>query len=65
MEHAESTASVLEQLKMMGVQLVVDDFGTGHSSLSYLQQFPIDILKIDKSFVHRITANPDVRYGRS
>jgi diguanylate cyclase (GGDEF)-like protein/PAS domain S-box-containing protein len=59
MEDAESTASVLEQLKMMGVQLVVDDFGTGYSSLSYLQQFPIDILKIDQSFVHRITAYPD------
>ena len=59
MEHAESTAAVLQQLKMMGVHLVVDDFGTGYSSLSYLQQFPIDILKIDQSFVHRITADPD------
>ncbi|HWO34059.1 MAG TPA: EAL domain-containing protein, partial [Candidatus Acidoferrum sp.] len=59
MEHAESTASVLHQLKMMGVRLVVDDFGTGYSSLSYLQQFPIDALKIDQSFVHRITADPD------
>jgi diguanylate cyclase (GGDEF)-like protein/PAS domain S-box-containing protein len=59
MEHAESTASVLRQLKMMGVHLVVDDFGTGYSSLSYLQQFPIDVLKIDQSFVHRITADPD------
>jgi diguanylate cyclase (GGDEF)-like protein/PAS domain S-box-containing protein len=59
MEHAESTASVLHQLKTMGVQLAVDDFGTGYSSLSYLQQFPIDVLKIDQSFVHRITANPD------
>jgi diguanylate cyclase (GGDEF)-like protein/PAS domain S-box-containing protein len=59
MEHAESTAFVLQQLKMMGVNLVVDDFGTGYSSLSYLQQFPIDVLKIDQSFVHRITANLD------
>jgi diguanylate cyclase (GGDEF)-like protein/PAS domain S-box-containing protein len=59
MEHAESTAFVLQQLKVMGVHLVVDDFGTGYSSLSYLQQFPIDVLKIDQSFVHRITADPD------
>jgi diguanylate cyclase (GGDEF)-like protein/PAS domain S-box-containing protein len=59
MEHAESTAFVLRQLKTMGVHLVVDDFGTGYSSLSYLQQFPIDVLKIDQSFVHRITADPD------
>jgi diguanylate cyclase (GGDEF)-like protein/PAS domain S-box-containing protein len=59
MEHAESTASTLQQLKMLGVHLVVDDFGTGYSSLSYLQQFPIDILKIDQSFVHRITADLD------
>ena len=59
MEDAESTASVLQELKMMGVQLAVDDFGTGYSSLSYLRQFPIDVLKIDKSFVQRITSDPD------
>jgi EAL domain-containing protein (putative c-di-GMP-specific phosphodiesterase class I) len=59
MEHAESTAAVLQQLRMMGVHLVVDDFGTGYSSLSYLQQFPIDVLKIDRSFVRRITADLD------
>jgi diguanylate cyclase (GGDEF)-like protein/PAS domain S-box-containing protein len=59
MEDAESTAAVLQELKTMGVQLAVDDFGTGYSSLSYLQQFPIDVLKIDQSFVHRITADPD------
>jgi EAL domain-containing protein (putative c-di-GMP-specific phosphodiesterase class I) len=58
MAHAESTASVLRELKMMGVHLVVDDFGTGYSSLSYLQQFPIDVLKIDQSFIHRIIADP-------
>jgi diguanylate cyclase (GGDEF)-like protein/PAS domain S-box-containing protein len=59
MGDAESTASVLQELKMMGVHLVVDDFGTGYSSLSYLRQFPIDVLKIDRSFVNQITANPD------
>jgi diguanylate cyclase (GGDEF)-like protein/PAS domain S-box-containing protein len=59
MEDAEATTSVLQQLKEMGVQLAVDDFGTGYSSLSYLRQFPIDILKIDQSFVRQITVNPD------
>ena len=59
MEDAESTGAVLQELKTMGVHLVVDDFGTGYSSLSYLQQFPIDVLKIDQSFVHRITGDPD------
>src|SRR6267378_1177954 len=59
MKHAESTAAVLQELKTMGVHLAVDDFGTGYSSLSYLQQFPIDVLKIDQSFVHRITGDPD------
>jgi diguanylate cyclase (GGDEF)-like protein/PAS domain S-box-containing protein len=59
MEDAESTAAVLQELKTMGVHLAVDDFGTGYSSLSYLQQFPIDVLKIDQSFVHRITADPE------
>jgi EAL domain-containing protein (putative c-di-GMP-specific phosphodiesterase class I) len=59
MEDAESTASVLQELKMMGVYLAVDDFGTGYSSLSYLRKFHIDVLKIDKYFVHQITAHPD------
>jgi EAL domain-containing protein (putative c-di-GMP-specific phosphodiesterase class I) len=59
MERADSTAAVLQELKTMGIRLAVDDFGTGYSSLSYLQQFPIDVLKIDQSFVHRITGDPD------
>jgi diguanylate cyclase (GGDEF)-like protein/PAS domain S-box-containing protein len=60
MEDGESTASTLQELKILGVHLAVDDFGTGFSSLSYLRQFPIDVLKIDQSFIHQITADPEV-----
>jgi len=59
MKHPESTASVLQALRAKGVQVAVDDFGTGYSSLSYLQKFSIDALKIDQSFVRRITTAPD------
>jgi EAL domain-containing protein (putative c-di-GMP-specific phosphodiesterase class I) len=59
MQHAESSVSVLNTLKSIGVRLAVDDFGTGYSSLSYLKRFPIDSLKIDQSFVHDITAGTD------
>ena len=59
MDDAESTASVLKALKAMGLHLAVDDFGTGYSSLSYLQQFPIDVLKMDQSFVQRISSDPN------
>jgi diguanylate cyclase (GGDEF)-like protein/PAS domain S-box-containing protein len=59
MKHPESTASVLQALRAKGVQVAVDDFGTGYSSLSYLQKFSIDALKIDQSFVRRITIAPD------
>src|SRR5258708_2408910 len=57
MPDAESTGSTLRALKTLGVQLSVDDFGTGYSSLSYLTQFPIDTLKIDQSFVHKMLLN--------
>jgi EAL domain-containing protein (putative c-di-GMP-specific phosphodiesterase class I) len=51
----------LKALKEIGVRLAIDDFGTGYSSLSYLQQFPIDILKIDQSFVLGIQDSPEQR----
>lgn len=59
MENAEGTIQTLYELKEMGVHISVDDFGTGYSSLSYLKRFPIDILKIDKSFVQDITTDPN------
>ncbi len=59
MRDAQSSTVILHQLKQIGIQLAVDDFGTGYSSLSYLQQFPIDVLKIDQSFVHHIASATD------
>lgn len=49
-------AQILLDLKPMDARIAVDDFGTGYSSLSYLRQFPVDILKIDKSFIDRLIA---------
>jgi predicted signal transduction protein with EAL and GGDEF domain len=55
MTDAEETARRLEELKELGVRIAVDDFGTGYSSLTHLRQFPVDVLKIDRSFISQLS----------
>jgi diguanylate cyclase (GGDEF)-like protein len=59
MDHAENSVYILEELSRMGVIVSIDDFGTGYSSMSYLRRFPIDKLKIDRSFISEMTNNSD------
>jgi diguanylate cyclase (GGDEF)-like protein len=59
MGDAEAAMQTLRGLKAIGVQLAVDDFGVGYSSFSYLRKFPLDALKVDRSFINDISSNPD------
>jgi diguanylate cyclase (GGDEF)-like protein len=59
MQSPELSSHTLHLLKKAGLSIALDDFGTGYSSLSYLRSFPLDVLKIDKSFVKDVTSNPD------
>ncbi|MEM9002043.1 MAG: GGDEF domain-containing phosphodiesterase, partial [Cyanobacteria bacterium P01_F01_bin.86] len=58
-KYPDETRNVMKQLKEMGIHLSLDDFGTGYASLSYLQSFPFDTLKIDRCFIRRITEDSD------
>lgn len=59
MQNTEATLATLQEIRAMGVTLSIDDFGTGYSSLSYLKRLPIDVLKIDQSFIRGVIQDPN------
>jgi EAL domain-containing protein (putative c-di-GMP-specific phosphodiesterase class I)/CheY-like chemotaxis protein len=59
MDDPDQAVALMTELKQLGIHLSLDDFGTGYSSLAYLSRFPIDCLKIDRSFINNITTDPD------
>ena len=61
MDESAHAVAVLSQLRQMGAQVAIDDFGTGYSSMSYLKRLPVDVLKVDQSFIADMTDNHDTR----
>ena len=59
MHNADRAATLLAAIKAMGVRLAIDDFGTGYSSLAQIKRYPLDTLKIDRSFINDLTTDPE------